>query len=136
MTRAANILFGSREWTGFTEYFVQARTFYDGTQSTQYSTKLFTTEQGDSLYWPVGVSVLNVEGQTLSNGMMQQTFLRYSRWNEELLDASLPHYDVEGVSQLVTPADGRQPNGCGISMEEAKEQSEALISRKRIMDSL
>ena len=129
MTRAANILFGSREWTGSTEYFVQARTFYDGTQSTQYSTKLFTTEQGDGLYWPVGVSVLNVEGQTLSNGMMQQTFLRYSRWNEELLDASLPHYDVEGVSQLVTPADGRQPNGCGISMEEAKEQAEAVVAR-------
>lgn len=49
MTRAANILFGSREWTGSTEYFVQARTFYDGTQSTQYSAKLFTTEQGDGL---------------------------------------------------------------------------------------
>ena len=129
MTRAANILFGSREWTGSTEYFVQARTFYDGTQSTQYSTKLFTTEQGDGLYWPVGVSVLNVEGQTLSNGMMQQTFLRYSRWNEELLDASLPHYDVEGVSQLVTPADGRQPNGCGISMKEAKEQAETVVAR-------
>ena len=129
MTRAADILFGSREWTGSTEYFVQTRTFYDGTQSTQYSTKLFTVEQGDGLYWPVGVSVLNVEGQTLSNGMMQQTFLRYSRWNEELLDASLPHYDVEGVSQLVSPADGRQPNGCGISMEEAKEQAEAIVAR-------
>lgn len=129
MRRAANTLFGSREWTGSTEYFVQARVFYDGTQSTQYSTKLFTVEQGDGLYWPVSVSVLNVEGQTLSNGMMQQTFLRYSRWNEELLDASLPHYDVEGVSQLVTPADGRQPNGCSISMEDAKEQAEAIVAR-------
>jgi len=108
---------------------VQTRTFYDGTQSTQYSTQLFTVEQGEGFYWPVGVSVLNVEGQTLSNGMMQQTFLRYSRWNEELLDASLPHYDVEGVSQLVTPADGRQPNGCGISMEEAKRQAEAIVAQ-------
>ena len=129
MTRAADILFDSREWTGSTEYFVQTRTFYDGTQSTQYSTQLFTVEQGEGLYWPVGVSVLNVEGQTLSNGMMQQTFLRYSRWNEELLDASLPHYDVEGVSQLVTPADGRQPNGCGISMAEAKGQAEAIVAQ-------
>ncbi len=129
MTRAASVLFDGREWTGSTEYSTQSRTFYDGTTSTQYSTEIDSVEQDEGLYWSVPVSVLSVQSQILSNGMMQNTFIRYSRWNEQLLDASFPHYDVEGVSQLVAPADGRQPNGCSISMDEAKEQASAIVAQ-------
>lgn len=129
MTRTANVLFGGRKWTGSTEYFTQSHTAYDGSTSTIYQASFGTVEEGDGLYFPVPVSVMNVQGYRLTNGMMQNTFIRYSRWNEQLLDTSLPHYDVEGATQLVTPADGRQPNGCGISMEKAKEQAEAIVAR-------
>ena len=129
MTRTANVLFSGRKWTGSTEYFTQSHTAYDGSTSTIYQASFGTVEEGDGLYFPVPVSVMNVQGYRLTNGMMQNTFIRYSRWNEQLLDTSLPHYDVEGATQLVTPADGRQPNGCGISMEKAKEQAEAIVAR-------
>ena len=129
MTRTANVLFGGRKWTGSTEYFTQSHTAYDGSTSTIYQASFGTVEEGDGLYFPVPVSVMNVQGYRLTNGMMQNTFIRYSRWNEQLLDTSLPHYDVEGATQLVTPTDGRQPNGCGISMEKAKEQAEAIVAR-------
>ncbi len=129
MTQAADVLFSGREWTGSTEYFTQSHTAYDGSKSTIYQAGFGTVEEGDGLYFPVPVSVMNVQGYRLTNGMMQNTFIRYSRWNEQLLDASLPHYDVEGVSQLVAPADGRQPNGCSISMDEAKEQASAIVAQ-------
>lgn len=129
MTRTADVLLGKGKWTGSTEYFTQSHTAYDGSTSTIYQASFGTVEEGDGLYFPVPVSVMNVQGYRLTNGMMQNTFIRYSRWNEQLLDTSLPHYDVEGATQLVTPADGRQPNGCGISMEKAKEQAEAIVAR-------
>lgn len=129
MTRAAEVLFGEREWTGSTEYSTQSHTAYDGSTSTIYQAWFGTVEEGNGIYFPVSVSIMEVQGYRLTNGMMQKTFIRYSRWNEQLLDASLPHYDVEGVSQLVAPADGRQPSGCGVSMEEAKEQAEAIVAR-------
>jgi hypothetical protein len=129
MIRAANVLFGGRDWIGTSEYSEQAHTAYDGSVSTIFQAAFGTVKEGDGLYFPVPVSVMNVQGYRLTNGMMQNTFIRYSRWNEQLLDTSLPHYDVEGATQLVTPADGRQPNGCGISMEKAKEQAEAIVAR-------
>ena len=129
MTQAASVLFGEREWTGSAEYSTQSHTAYDGAASTIYQAGFATTEEGDGIYFPVPVSVLSVQGYRLTNGMMQNTFIRYSRWNDQLLDTSLPHYDVEGVSQLVAPADGRLPNGCGISMEDAKAQAEAIITQ-------
>ena len=128
MTRTADVLLGKGKWTGSTEYFTQSHTAYDGSVSTIYQASFGTVEEGDGLYFPVPVSVMNVQGYRLTNGMMQNTFIRYSRWNEQLLDTSLPHYDVEGATQLVTPTDGRQPNGCGISMEKAKEQAEAIVA--------
>ena len=128
MTRAASALFGEREWTGSTEYSTQSHTVYDGSASTIYQTGFSTVEEGDGIYFPVPVSIMRVQGYRLTNGMMQNTFIRYSRWNEELLDASLPHYDVEGATPLVAPADGRLPNGCGVSLEEAKEQAEAIVA--------
>ncbi len=129
MTRAAEVLFGEREWAGSTEYSIQSHTAYDGSTSTIYQAWFGTVEEGNGIYFPVSVSIMRVQGYQLTNGMMRNTFIRYSRWNEELQDTSLPHYDVEGASKLVVPTDGRLPNGCSISMEEAKEQAGAIVAQ-------
>lgn len=127
--RAVGVLLNGRDWTGSSEYSTQSHTAYDGSVSTIFQAEFGTVEEGDGLYFPVPVSVVNVQGYRLTNGMMQNTFIRYSRWNEQLLDASLPHYDVEGVSRLVSPADGRMPNGCSVSLADAKEQADTIVTQ-------
>ena len=129
MTRAAEDLFGEREWAGSTEYSTQSHTAYDGSTSIIYQAWFGTVEEGNGIYFPVSVSIMRVQGYQLTNGMMQNTFIRYSRWNEELQDTSLPHYNVDGSSKLVAPADGRLPDGCSISMEEAQEHAGAIVAQ-------
>lgn len=128
MTRAADVLLGKGKWTGSAGYSEQNSTGFDGAVRTHYLAELDTIEQTEGLYWPVAVSVVRVQAQRLANGMMHETFLRYSRWNGEAADATHARYNVEDGS-IVSPADGRGPNRCAITLEEAKAQADVIAAQ-------